>query len=377
MNIKSYRDKNGELRYKFNAYLGTDDITGKEIRTNRSGFTSKKQAELAYANLRNENLRRKKNPTFKEIGEKWLELYNKTVKYSSYQRTKSLFNTHIYPFIGNKPLKSITTAMLQELTNRKSKELASFSKINAQIKRVFDYAISRDIVDYNPALSVIYPITNVNSVDRYESIEFWEKDELKGFLAACKKDLDFMWFCYFWILSYTGMRKSELQALEWADINFDRRTININKSLSVYKDNKKFISSTKTKNSTRIITIDSMTVKFLLEWKQQQSEIYKKTVIKGKTQKYVFTDKSLELTSHNAPRKRFLRVLKNNDLRKIRLHSLRHTHASLCFEAGMDIKDVQHRLGHSNIETTLNIYVHISKIKERKSISKFEDFMSD
>ena len=186
-----------------------------------------------------------------------------------------------------------------------------------------------------------------------------------------------MWFCYFWILSYTGMRKSELQALEWADIDFNRRTININKSLSVYKDNKKFISSTKTKNSTRIITIDSITIKLLLDWKQQQSEIYKKTVIKGKTQKYVFTDKSLELTSHNAPRKRFLRVLKNNNLRKIRLHSLRHTHASLCFEAGMDIKDVQHRLGHSNIETTLNIYVHISKIKERKSISKFEDFMSD
>lgn len=377
MNIKSYRDKNGNIRYKFNAYLGVDDLTGKEIRTNRSGFKSKKQAELVYAKLRNEKIRRKTNPTFMEVSERWLELYSETVKYSSYKRTKSLFNTHIYPYLANKPLKNITTSMLQELTNAKSKELASFSKINAHIKRIFDYAISRDIVDYNPALSVIYPIRNVNSVDRYETIEFWEKNELKEFLNACEKDLNFMWFCYFWILSYTGMRKSELQALEWSDIDFNNKTININKSLSTYKDNKKFISSTKTKNSTRIITLDNKSLDLLLSWKQQQTEIYKKTVIKGKMQKYVFIDKTLELTSHNAPRKRFLRVVKNNNLRKIRLHSLRHTHASLCFEAGMDIKDVQYRLGHSNIETTLNIYVHISKIKERKSIAKFENFMSD
>ncbi|WP_296114988.1 site-specific integrase [uncultured Anaerococcus sp.] len=184
-----------------------------------------------------------------------------------------------------------------------------------------------------------------------------------------------MWYVYFRILSLTGMRKGEAQALEWDDINFKENKIRINKTISTYGRNKKHISNPKTSSSNRIISVDKTSIDLLKDRKKEQKEWNKNIRVEDKTQKYIFTTKDNELTYHNAPRKQFLKVVKNNNLRKIRLHDLRHTHASLCFEAGMSPKDVQYRLGHKEIQTTLDVYTKVTRGKEKASIEKFTDFM--
>lgn len=127
----------------------------------------------------------------------------------------------------------------------------------------------------------------------------------------------------------------------------------------------------KTKSSNRTISIDPETISILKQWKKYQIDQYKIMNINN----FVFTDLEGNHLNIKRPRSTMIQIIKKHNLRRIRLHDQRHTHASLCFEAGMDIKEVQYRLGHSNIKTTLNIYVHLTKTKEKQSFDKFATFM--
>ncbi len=102
MKIESYKLKSGETRYKFNVYLGINPLTGKEMRTNRSGFKTKKQAEIEYIKLSTDGVMNKDNATFEQVAKQWLELYQTTVKPATYIRVEGIFRNHLYPYIGNK-----------------------------------------------------------------------------------------------------------------------------------------------------------------------------------------------------------------------------------------------------------------------------------
>lgn len=367
MKITSYKDKDGKTLYKFNIYLGKDPLTGKEIRTNRQGFISKKQAQIEYAKLKKRGIPAINNHKFIDLYKAWMPLYEPTVKYTTYLRVTGIFKNHILPFIGNKKLDKITTPLIQNLINNKSKEIVEFKLINVYLKRIFKFAINQGYTDYNPCINIIYP-----KIRRQKdmSLEYWEKNELKDFLVSAKKELTEMWYLFFKIATYTGLRKGEILALTWDDIDFKKNTLTVNKSLSVTRKSKKDITSPKTKASYRTISIDEKTLKELIHWHNSQSN-NNIVNING----YIFTTMNGNLINLNSPRKRFERVIKKYNLRKIRLHSLRHTHASLCFEAGMSIKDVQYRLGHSSSKTTMDIYTHVTKAKEEKSAQKFQKFM--
>ncbi len=368
MKITSYKDKDGQTLYKFNIYLGKDPLTGKEIRTNRQGFISKKQAQIEYAKLKKQGVKSICNINLNDLLKDWLPLYEPTVKYTTYIKVCGIFENHILPYLGNKKLDKITTPVIQKLINKKSQEIADFKLINIYLNRIFKFSINQGYTDYNPCLNIIYPTIRKEQKDM--SLEYWDKEELKEFLYHSKKDLDQMWYLFFKIATYAGLRKGEILALTRNDIDFKNKTLTVNKSLSVTRQSKKSITSPKTKSSIRTISIDKTTIKELYNWKIEQSKLKLQNI-----NQYIFTTKQSELINLNSPRKRFERVIKKHDLRKIRLHSLRHTHASLCFEAGMTIKDVQHRLGHSTSKTTMNIYIHVTKSQEEKNGQKFEKFM--
>ncbi|MSS77421.1 site-specific integrase [Anaerococcus sp. WCA-380-WT-2B] len=368
MKITSYKDREGQTLYKFNIYLGKDPLTGKEIRTNRQGFTSKKQAQIEYARLKKRGIKSISTHTINDIYKQWLPLYETTVKYTSLTRVKGIFKNHILPYLGNKKIDKITTPTVQKLINQKSKILVDFKLVNMYLNILYKFAINQGYTDFNPCTNIIYPTNNTKP--KKEEIEYWTKDELKEFLEKAKIELTTMWYLFFRISTYTGLRKGEILALTWKDIDFKNKTLTVNKNLSKTKESKKAITSPKTKSSYRTISIDKDTLNNLKQWHTEQSE----TGIVNIKQ-YIFTTQSGDLINLNSPRKRFEKVIKKYKLRKIKLHSLRHTHASLCFEAGMTIKDVQHRLGHSTANTTMNIYVHVTKSQEEKSAEKFQKFM--
>lgn len=149
-------------------------------------------------------------------------------------------------------------------------------------------------------------------------------------------------------------------ALNWKDISFTDTKIHINKVISRGKDNQLYLKSTKT-GIARTIAMDSHKMAILKEWQKKQKEDYFKLVFNTKSpNQLVFSNEYNEFLQPTKTRKWIIQVQKKYNLKEVSTYGLRHTHCSLLFEAEAKIKEVQGRLGHSDIQTTMNIYAHVT-----------------
>lgn len=137
------------------------------------------------------------------------------------------------------------------------------------------------------------------------------------------------------------------------------------------------INTPKTKHSHRTISLDAKTITLLKEWKKEQQV---KSLILGfntlNNDQLIFPNNRNEIHDPTITSQWLRCVYKNNNtLTKIGAHGFRHTHASLLFEAGIPLKEVQVRLGHADIQTTANIYTHVTEKKKEQTGNKFANFM--
>jgi integrase len=368
MKITKYTDKNGNTLYKFNAYLGKDPLTGKEIRTNRHGFKSKKEAELTYMSLKiglEKMNEKKKDPTFQDVYDNWIKQYVNTVRPSTYNTTVAIFNNHILPCFSEMKIKEITLKEVQQFVN--SKNLVKIKEITNYAARVFEYARKYEIIDKNPCEFVTYP--NIKKTTYTTStITFLTKDELKHLLACAKEYFDPLWYTFFLLLAHTGLRRAETLALTWNDINFNKKTLTVNKALSQNLEGVYTVSYPKSKTSNRTISIDDILIKQLKKWKKLKYKDISNTTNKI----FSYGDNDIYITR---PLKKLKALIKKYNLKDMTIHDFRHTHASLLFEAGATVKDVQNRLGHSSYSVTMDIYTHITKDRENKTANIFENYM--
>lgn len=359
MKILEYKKKDGKTYFRFTVYLGTD-LNGKKVITSRQGFKTKKDAAIAYTKLV-DNYKRiaSNNFLFSEIYKMWLKDYENTVKGSTFQKTSRAFDTHILPTLSNKLIRNISISVIQNLIQEISIKTSEFKKMKNQISRVFKYAIQRRYMNTNPCDFVILPKLETKE----KEINWLNKEELLEFLDLAENKLCHMWYAFFRLLAYTGIRRGEALALHWSDINIENNTLSINKGLTRDKKGRAVISSPKNKGSNRIITIDDSTIDILLEHKEMQ-----------KASKIVFTNRKGDYLCLSSPSHK-MSFLTKNSLFKITCHGLRHTHCSLLFEAGANIGEVQARLGHTDVKTTMNIYNHISKTQKQLTMDKFTAFL--
>lgn len=174
----------------------------------------------------------------------------------------------------------------------------------------------------------------------------------------------------------TGMRKQEAGALEWRDIDFKAKTVNIYKAVTRTANGLE-IDTTKTVGSSRIISIDQGTLDKLLEWKE--------TVLPPSDEWLIFGHSSAkkphDIMSLDTSRKWLMSIQDKMDkkqkkkLPRITVHGFRHTQASLLIEMGASLKEVQFRLGHEDIQTTMNTYAHVSKLAKEQLADKFNKFI--
>lgn len=173
------------------------------------------------------------------------------------------------------------------------------------------------------------------------------------------------------------MRKGELLALKWTDIDFENHEITVSKAISLDDTNKIYLKSTKT-GKTRIISIDPATENILMQWKKQQMEDCMMLGFNAKSKnQLVFSNKFNEYMQPSLTQKWLNKIVENYKLKKITTHGFRHTHCSLLFEAGVTIKEVQDRLGHTDVQTTMNIYAHVSKERKTSAIDKFAHYLAN
>ena len=212
--------------------------------------------------------------------------------------------------------------------------------------------------------------------DEDEVENFYTREQLVEFLTCLERESNHKAYVLFRLLAFSGMRKGEALAITWNDLNFTTNELRINKALSRGIDSKLYRKSTKT-GVARTIKMDDKTMAVLKEWKKKQKQDY---LVLGfntmQPKQLVFSNEQNEYLQPTKTRKWIIHVQTKYKLATITTHGLRHTHCSLLFEAGASLKEVQVRLGHTDVKTTMDIYTHVTQKAKDEAILKFASYIN-
>lgn len=358
MKIESYKVR-GETRYRFRAYVGIDSATGQPIRVRGSGYETRHEAQLACAEL---IAREKpvKSMTYGNLYRIWLESYRLTVKDSTLRHVEQVFRDHILPTFGSMQLKDITPLMVQRWVNEQAQSAVKANERLMYFAKIADYAVKNDIIDKNPAEVINRPHRSRQAVRR--EINYYTREELERFLQLAEERLPHMWYVFFRLLAYTGMRRGETLALTWDDVDPDAMTVRISKTLTRGFEGAYISSTPKTDRSNRTILIDPETMRLMQTLDHSG--------------RYVFSNSKGSFYAQSLPVKMMHKVVDGTDLKYISPHGLRHTHCSLLFSAGVSIPEVQDRLGHADVKTTIDVYNHVYQQDKQNALNRFMDYMT-
>jgi len=386
MNITEYKKKNGATVYRASVYLGVDKLTGKKARTTVTANTKKgvkiKARETVNAFAAN-GYSVKEKPTittYRELVALWWESYNNTIKPNSQQSMEGIVRLHILPVFGDYKLDKLTTPIIQQQVNKWADKAnkgekgayANYSFLNNINRRILQYGVTMQAIQHNPARDVIIPRKQQN---KEHKVKFFSNQELKQFLDYLDNlDLSSYENLFDYVLYKTllasGCRIGEALALEWSDIDLKKGIISISKTLNRYQET----NTPKSKAGLREIDIDKATIFLLKQYKKRQQV---QSWQLGRSEGIVFTPFTTKYAYACLLRKRLQGHFKSAGVPDISFHGFRHTHATIMLYAGIEAKDLQYRLGHSNISMTLNTYVHATKEGAKKAVSIFESAISN
>ena len=377
--IIKYTNKDNETLYKFRFYAGIDEITGKQRYIRRQGFTSLKAAKdellkIEYLVSTNQYFKSVKSGKFGDVLDEWLALHKETVKASTWQFIELRANKHVRPYFKDMYVDKITLRHCQDFVNKTFKKApVAYVYSVSIVKNTLDYALRLGMIESNPMLYVIKPKKQASISDKHDN--YYNKDELKKFLDVAK-DTSLKKYTLFRLLAYSGMRIGECLALTWHDLDYKNNTIAINKTLARTNNGIK-IQTPKTKASNRVISLDNETIQVLKMWQlEQRKQLLKVGINAMDSKQLIFSNGKNSFIIVPTVRLAIKQIAKKAGIHSITTHGFRHTHATLLFASGLDIKQVQARLGHSNVQTTLNIYTHAMKEKQDKIGDEFAKYIN-
>lgn len=324
----------------------------------KRGFRTKAEAE-AWAM---EFLRKQENDLdmkFSEFISIYYEDLEHRLKENTIRTKKYIIDLKILPYFGNRPINDIKAADIRKWQNTlmsyRDKDGIAYKEtylktINNQLAAIFNFAERYYDLKSNPCKKA-----GSMGKGRAEEMDFWTKEEYLQFIEGVKdKPMSYM---AFQILYWTGLRCGELLALTYNDIDFEALTITVSKSYQRL-NGRDVITSPKTKKSIRTVSIPRFLAEELKEYTSKLYGLMADARIFQCTKSY--------LTSEMA------RGVKNTGVKKIRVHDLRHSHASLLVEMNIGYKEMADRLGHEKIQTTIDTYSHLYPNKQADIAKRLE-----
>ncbi|HFI0388476.1 TPA: tyrosine-type recombinase/integrase, partial [Streptococcus suis] len=376
MKITEVTKKNGATVYRASVYLGVDQVTGKKVKTKVTGRTHKEvkqkaqQEKIAFQQDGFTRFQATSIASYQELAELWWESYKYTVKPNTQDNIKRLLDNHVVPLFGVYKLDKLTAPLIQSIVNKLADKTNKgepgaylhYDKIHALNKRILQYGVTMQAISSNPARDVVLP-RNTQKAKR-KKVKHFENQDLKKFLdylggLDLAKYRNLYEATLYKLLLATGCRINEALALSWSDIDLENATISITKTLNHLGR----INSPKSKASYRDIDIDQETITMLKAYQLRQIQEAWKL---GQTETVVFSDFINDYPKNKTLATRLRTHFKRAGVSNIGFHGFRHTHASLLLNSGIPYKELQHRLGHSTLSMTMDIYSHLSKENAKK-----------
>ncbi|OHQ96785.1 MULTISPECIES: tyrosine-type recombinase/integrase [Staphylococcus] len=380
-------DQIAKNNWRYRISLGKNPTTGKYEYISKTGFKrksdAKHHAELIERQIRNGDYIAPSSTTFKQVADNWLKQYSNEAKVSSVRAREKAIHHAISRF-GTYPIQKVNKRLYQsfvdDMTTQFSKNYVD--SIVASTNMIFKYAYDMKLIKVLPSEGIKRPKKKM-TVEELEGNElrqkFLEKEELFEFLQVAKyQHASLNSFEVFTTLAYTGMRAGELLALKWSDIDFDNNTISITKTYYNPNNNKKKyqILTPKTESSIGKISVDANIIQLLKDYKVNVQDKWKNELYVDND--FVFTDNNGYPLVIKKISQWIQSIMKQTNIDKnISTHSFRHTHCALLIEAGVHIKEIQERLRHKDINTTMNIYAKITNSYKKDASQKFSQLMEN
>ena len=324
----------------------------------KRGFATKKEA-LGFERDFLEKQSANPDMTFQNLYEIYMEDMAARLKQSTLLTKKTVLQTHILPFFGNKPINEIKASDVRRWQAKLMSSPNNYSqtylkKINTELNSIINYAKRFYDLNTNPCGKA-----GTIGKAKAEEMDYWTYDEYIAFREGVK-DKSLSYIC-FEVLYWTGMREGELLALSPADIDLDNKTISINRTYQRI-EGKDVFTSPKTRKSKRKIPIPDFLYQELSDYIQSRYMLDADERLFPVTKSYL---------SHE-----MIRGCKNTGVKKIRIHDIRHSHASLLINQGCDALMLADRLGHEKVSTTLNTYSHLFPHKQQELVHSLESLQA-
>lgn len=361
MSIRTKKTKDG-VQYAFT--FRYKDIFGNTKQYTSKGYPNRKQAVIEESKKRIELLENKNstfNLTFNQIFQEYREYRKQDMKIQSIKKLENLYK--VFEPIGEVKINDYDLGKHKQFRlfiEQKDYSVAYKNKIIGLLKRLIKYSNKY----YNTNDTILNFIDNFKEVNKFKKeMQFFTYDEFQKFVSVID---EFDYKTFFETLYYLGLRQGECTALTWNDIDFQKKEVSINKTLTTKLKGQLYtISSPKTVNSNRTIPIPQKLIKS-----------YEKLKEKAKTKKYfkedwfVFGDElPFKETTIQRRKNKYCEIA---GVKQIRIHDFRHSCASFLIQNGASIVLVSKYLGHSKISVTLDTYTHLYK-SELLEVSKLID----
>ena len=308
------------------------------------------------AMYRDADLTEECNMTLDEWLDRWINEYMIfTIREGTLNSYKAMIKNQIKPYLGDRPLSVLTTQEMQKFYNtvkkkgrvkpdrRHGTELADsmVRGVHMMLHEALDMAVAQRLIIKNPTVGTTIPKNN------YPPKQILNDEQLDRFMKRIRQDE--RWHDFFYTELTTGMRRGEILALKWSDLNFATGELHIERQVYIIRA-EVIISAPKTKASVRTVILPPSLLKAL--------GAYKKTV----DSEWMFPSQTDNGRPRNpsSVRTRLQLILERAGCKKVRFHDLRHTFATMALEHGMDVKTLSATIGHVSSATTLDIYSHIT-----------------
>lgn len=304
--------------------------------------------------------------TVQELYGEYMRAKRHEVRETTYDKTSRVLSAFVLPALKDNNISRLNTPVLQRWKDAVSEaELSIRTKQNiySEFRSMLNYAVKMDYLPQNP-LNKIGNFKEVYFETVQDKLQYYTPEQFLKYIAAARENCatltDWGYYVFFSIAYYTGMRKGEINALKWSDIEGD--IIHVRRSIAQKLKGGDRETPPKNKSSYRDLQMPEPLVKILGEHKKRQQAADGFTEgwrVCGGVQ--CLRDTSLDVKNRAFANKA--------GLPRIRIHDFRHSHASLLANEGINIQEIARRLGHSKIEITWNTYSHLYPREEERAVS--------